>query len=163
MINSKNVMLSEYSLTLLIVIFRRLNNLTVTSQDKEELILLQQQLIIKNQKEITSILLTMPMQASADEEASKYFLLMEELIGSLSLIGMFNYHVQDFQQLMRSLTQRIIVDFIEQVETLSVISFVLSTLRYVTLLLNDNQTAETFQLLSEFLKQTIAKHFTDVT
>lgn len=105
----------------------------------------------------------MPMQASADEEASKYFLLMEELIGSLSLIGMFNYHVQDFQQLMRSLTQRIIVDFIEQVETLSVISYVLSTLRYVTLLLNDNQTAETFQLLSEFLKQTIAKHFTDVT
>ncbi len=35
----------------------------------------------------------MPMQATADEEASKYFLLMEELIGSLSLIGMFNYHV----------------------------------------------------------------------
>jgi hypothetical protein len=96
-IQSKNVILHEYSITQLLVILRRLNNISHESNASETLIRLQQEVLNSYAQPLTEVLHNTSLEAEVYEEVNKYFLLIEEIFNSLAILGKVNPMAVDTQ------------------------------------------------------------------
>eukprot|EP00347_Sterkiella_histriomuscorum_P023381 403334851 len=117
-ISTQNVILSEFTITLLLVLLRRLNNLDNDKQLSEGLKQLKHEILVNYQQQLIEILLTIPIQAEYDEEAYKYFILIEEILLSMEFIGGYqnqqlNVSLADF--LKQSIQNKVTSD-IDQLE-----------------------------------------------
>jgi hypothetical protein len=77
-----SLMLGEYAMVLLLVVLRRVNNAKGESE-------ISRIFVQARGEDLVKTLFAIPMQAEYDEEAAKYFLLIEEILLSLGKIGYF--------------------------------------------------------------------------
>lgn len=77
----ENMMLNEFAMALLLVVLRRVNNSANGAQNNAAV---SSTYITNFSEQLVKTLSVIPCQAEYDEEAAKYFLLIEEIVITLS-------------------------------------------------------------------------------
>ncbi|CDW75637.1 UNKNOWN [Stylonychia lemnae] len=158
-IQTQNAVLGEFTITLLLVLLRRLNNLDIKRDVQEQIKTLKTTILQTYQTQINEILMNIPIQAEYDEEAFKYFILMEEILLSLNSVGQLDPSNPSFQGFLQQFCQRVIGSFIEKVDTFTVIQHVMGTIRLLMLILRNYPQPDLNKSLADFLKNSIQSKF----
>lgn len=113
-------------MTLMLVILRRVNN--------EES--LTSVFMARFQNDLIATLFMVPKQGEYDEEAAKYFLLIEEILLSLSPIGYYQQPLalQFVEQFISQVLGQFVNEENENLENPNVVRYVLGTLRLLILM-----------------------------
>jgi hypothetical protein len=156
-----NLILSEFAMTLFLLILRRVNNSSLKQMSP-----LTSAYIGQYHEEIAKTLFLIPRQAEYDEEAAKYFLIMEEILISLKHANYFE-DSQIGTNFIEQFIQQVLSPFVKTEEgdlTLlqqpSIIQYVVGTLRLLLLLQTNRESPQTMRLvtaLAQFLKQILTQ------
>lgn len=120
-------------MTLMLVVLRRVNNTGYKGDNP-----VSRGFIERNAPELVRVLFEVPSQTEYDEEAAKYFLIIEEILLSLALVGYLN-EAQNGMEFVDKFMNEVLQKFLTQEDLdVKMLSYVAGTVRLLLLLLQND-------------------------